>query len=105
MKKHLNIARSHARSGGRGKMWEFYRSLAGFPLNKHKKEEEIFTSIHDLTDDIDSPKEYDKLLKRYTFASSKKPIKQILVHCWVYGMIPFLYLKKLLRPLKNYILN
>ncbi|SHF79834.1 Choline kinase [Fodinibius roseus] len=105
MKKHLNIARSHALSGGRGKMWEFYRSLAGFPLNEHKKDDEIFTSIHDLTDDIDSPKEYDKLVKRYTYAASKKPLKRILVYCWIHAIIPILYVKKFLRPVKNYTLQ
>lgn len=102
IKEHLNIARSHALSGGRGKLWEFYRSLAGFPLNEHKKEDKIFTSIHDFTDDIDSPEEYDKIKKKYTYVASKKPLKQILLYCTI---IPFLYLKSFLRPVKNYTLR
>jgi len=109
MKKHLNIARSDAFSGGRGKIWEFYRSLAGFPLNEHKKplneqrkEDEIFISIHDLTDDIDRPKEYDKVIKRYSYAASNNPLKRVLINCWIYGMSP---LKKFLRPVRNYFLQ
>lgn len=105
IKKHLMKACSHALSGGRGKLWEFYRSLAGFPLNEHKREEKIFTSIHDLTDDIDSPKEYHKIIERYSYAASKNPLKQILVYCWVNAIIPFLYIKKFLRPIKNYTLQ
>lgn len=102
IKKHLNIARSNALRGGRGKIWEFYRSLAGFPLDLHKKDDEIFISIHDLTDDIDSPREYEKIVNRYSYAASKKPLNQFLIYCWIYGMIPIIYIKKFLRPIKNY---
>jgi hypothetical protein len=53
-----------AKKGGRGKVWELYQTLCGFPLNKQTiiVEKNIFKVIDDLTDDIDSPLEYINLL-------------------------------------------
>lgn len=54
---------SDAALGGRGKLWELYRSLANFPLNKHMFEKKIFIQIDDFTDDFDTPDDYKKILK------------------------------------------
>jgi len=69
----------NAEKGGRGKLWQLYRSLAGYPLKRHRIEKEIFTPIHDLTDDIDDPKEYKKLVKMLTCATSTNRYKRILI--------------------------
>ena len=72
-----------AKSGGRGKLWELYRSLAGFLPEEHKVENNIFISIHDFTDDFDSPIEYKANIRRYEYLTSKSRYKNLLVLLWV----------------------
>ncbi|RMF90951.1 MAG: hypothetical protein D6741_16455 [Planctomycetota bacterium] len=55
---HLERAIEDARRGGRGKLWELYRSCAGLPLRRHQVEDALFCEIDDHTDDIDSVSEY-----------------------------------------------
>jgi len=92
IKAHAEIVCRDAGLGGRGKLWEFYRSLAGYPLTEHKIENEIFNTIHDLTDDIDDPAKYDRIIRIYTYATSNNRYKRILVYCWIGLGAPLLYL-------------
>lgn len=52
-----------AERGGRGKLWEIYRSLTGQPLRgkRIQLDERIFRTIDDLTDDVDTPEEWQRL--------------------------------------------
>lgn len=55
----LSVAIEHAEQGGRGKLWEFYRTYCGIPLsNTQTLEKEVFVPIDDRTNDIDSIEEY-----------------------------------------------
>lgn len=72
-----------AKLGGDGKLWTLYRSLAGFPLEKHQVENRIFISIDDFTDDFDLPSEYDSNIKKYEYLTSNSLYKRILVYIWV----------------------
>ncbi|GAB6166468.1 hypothetical protein JCM19992_24680 [Thermostilla marina] len=58
IEEHLRIAIEDAHRGGRGKLWELYRSVAGFPLRRHQVENVLFREIDDYTDDIDTVAEY-----------------------------------------------
>lgn len=57
---HLNEAITDAQSGGRGKLWEFYRSTANIPLDQHRFAGNHFVHINDWTDDFDTPSEYNQ---------------------------------------------
>lgn len=47
-----------AESGGRGKLWEVYRSLSGLPLDEHQYTK-LFINIHDgITRDFDKVEQY-----------------------------------------------
>lgn len=83
MVEHSENAITDATLGGRGKLWELYRSIAGFQLTEHKIEKQIFIPIHDFTDDIDSPDEYNKVIKTYEYIASNNIFKKILIHTWV----------------------
>lgn len=52
-----------AETGGRGKLWEIYRALTGQPLRgkRIQLDERIFRTIDDLTDDVDTPEEWERL--------------------------------------------
>jgi MobA-like NTP transferase domain len=80
---HLTKAREHAKQGGRGKLWEFYRSLVGFPLQEHRVESEIFLTVNDFTDDFDSPEEYRGVIARYQRITSLNPLKRLAMLGWV----------------------
>ena len=69
---HAELTCHDAEAGGRGKLWEFYRSLAGFPLDQHMVENSIFIPINDLTDDIDSPYEYEYFKNALSVILQKK---------------------------------
>jgi len=98
--KHAEIACQDAQTGGRGKLWNFYRSLAGFPLNKEIVEKNIFQKIHDFTDDIDYPSEHGALVKRYGELATAGAIKYFWIHLRV--GVPAVIgagLRKILRPI------
>lgn len=80
---HLTKARENAKQGGRGKLWEFYRSLVGVPLKEHKVESKVFLNINDFTDDFDSPEEYRGVLSRYQRITSPNPLKRLAMLGWV----------------------
>jgi len=80
---HAENACRDAELGGDRKLWQLYGSLAGFPLNGYRMENKIFISIHDLTDDIDDPDEYQKVVGRYTLATSNNRLLRILINSWV----------------------
>jgi hypothetical protein len=54
----IQVACQDAREGGRGKLWQVYRSRAGIPLKQHTFVPGLLERVSDLTDDIDSPEEY-----------------------------------------------
>ena len=97
---HTENARRDAEMGGRGKLWELYRSFAGYSLNEHRIENEIFISIHDLTDDIDYPYDYNRLVKIFTYVASTNRYKWILIlYSWLgLSLVSFFpYLMKFLK--------
>lgn len=59
----IQLALRDAETGGRGKLWEIYRALTGQPLRgkRIKLDERIFRTIDDLTDDVDTPEEWERL--------------------------------------------
>lgn len=69
----LRAAREHAeQGGGRGKLWEFYRTYCGIPLsNTQTLEKEVFVPINDLTNDIDAIEEYYLHLQAYPLLGRK----------------------------------
>lgn len=89
--------------GSRGKLWELYRSIAGFPHNEHLIEDEIFISINDFTDDFDFPSDYDANVKKYEYLTSPNCHKKMLVYLWVYYKNFIKILKKNLRPVKHFL--
>lgn len=54
-----------ALAGGRGKLWQLYRSLIGGRLNEKQVETTIFHIIDDITDDFDFPEDYDRFMRCY----------------------------------------
>ena len=54
----LEHAIRHARRGGRGKLWESYRSLCGFRLKKHKLDDYHRYPITDESTDFDALEDY-----------------------------------------------
>ncbi len=66
-------------AGGKGKLWQLYRSIVGAELNQHHIEKDFFFPIHDFTDDIDSPEEYEKVIKRYEMYTSYKLTRIMLL--------------------------
>lgn len=89
--------------GSRGKLWELYRSIAGFPHNEHLIEDDIFISINDLTDDFDLPSDYDANLEKYEYLTSPDRHKRILFYVWMYYKSFINILKKYLRPVIHFI--
>ncbi|MEM9399017.1 MAG: hypothetical protein AAF984_02305 [Verrucomicrobiota bacterium] len=79
----INVAIQDAQSGGKGKLWQIYRSLVGLPLNKIEFDSIIFIHIDDFTDDFDSPSEYDASIKRYEYLTSNNIFKRIWIHLWM----------------------
>ncbi len=64
----LAIALADNEQGGRGKLWELYAVLCGYSLEQARNTKNagntntpLFTSIMDLTDDIDTPDDYQRL--------------------------------------------
>ena len=106
---HAKFVCKDAEKGGRGKLWELYRSLAGFSLKEHRTENKVFTAIYDLTDDFDLPSEHDRVAKLYMCATSEtgyKPVKMFIV--WLglcrSDLLPYLveYLKHVVKyPVKR----
>ncbi|MBI4732012.1 MAG: hypothetical protein HY781_07790 [Chloroflexi bacterium] len=69
VEKAIELAYNNAKQGGKGKLWQVYRALAGIPLDKHKVENQIFESIEDITDDIDTPEDYGRTISLFTLAA------------------------------------
>jgi hypothetical protein len=66
--KHLSVAVEDFKYGGRGKLWEFYRSLCGFSLKEHKYDTVYFHNIHDeLTRDFDTVEQYYEFKRCYPY--------------------------------------
>ncbi len=68
LKKALSTTLKDAAQGGRGKLWELLMALRGRSLQKIKETGNMglatgsfFTTISDLTDDIDTPADYHRL--------------------------------------------
>ncbi len=55
-----------AERGGRGKLWESYRSLCGFPLRRHRLEERHRMDVVDGSMDFDTVDEYVEFLAERT---------------------------------------
>lgn len=92
-----------AKLGGNGKLWTLYRSLAGFPLEKHQVENKIFISIDDFTDDFDFPSEYDSNIRKYEYLTSSSLYKKILVYIWIKYIDLTVILKNILRSFKTFL--
>ena len=90
-----------AKEGGRGKIWELYRSLAGFSLAESRTEREIFVSIHDFTDDVDSPEEYERVAGRYSRLTSGTSLGKLSLYSFLYLTAPCFFLRKCIRRLKR----
>jgi hypothetical protein len=58
----IRIAYQDALTGGRGKLWQVYRALAGIPLKQHTAIPRLLEQFDDLTDDIDTPEEYNQAI-------------------------------------------
>lgn len=56
-------ALNDAIKGGEGKLWQFYRSIAGFSLDEHQIETKFFHVIDDLTNDFDLPEDYNSFIR------------------------------------------
>jgi hypothetical protein len=79
-----SVVLEHAMAGGMGKLTQLYRSLVGFPLERYDKyEREVFLTINDLTDDFDHPKQYDRFLRRYRWATSTNSIERLAITIWL----------------------
>jgi len=46
-------------SGGDGNLWDLYHALVGLPYHSDQTDGSVFSSIDDLTDDIDTPETYE----------------------------------------------
>ncbi|MCH2183062.1 MAG: NTP transferase domain-containing protein [Mariniblastus sp.] len=90
-----------AKAGGRGKIWELYRALAGFSLDEQQFEREIFVSIHDFTDDIDSPEEYERMAGQYLKYTSKSWLKKFSLYSGLVFSAPFQIAPRFCRRLRR----
>lgn len=70
----LNAARLDAENGqGRGKMWQFYWSLVGLPLDAMELESDTFVVVDDYTNDFDTIEEYSAFLEAEPWAAVGNP--------------------------------
>jgi hypothetical protein len=81
VKQALSIALADASDGGRGKLWELYAVLCGRSLKEVQKTKNIggvdytlFTPIIDLTDDIDTPEDYQRLCHILQLLQKSNPV-------------------------------
>jgi hypothetical protein len=90
---HTKVALGDAEKGGNGRLWQFYRSLAGLPLNALlQTETKIFKSIDDFTDDFDTPEDYNRAIRRYEFVTSTNPLKRWSIKIWIFlNVINWIY--------------
>ncbi len=56
---------------GRGKLWDAYRVLAGFPLDSGLTDTALFFNIDDFTDDFDTAEDYLRAKKYYNIFLSE----------------------------------
>jgi hypothetical protein len=69
----LENAKHNAEKGGRGKLWEFYRSYCHIPLEATDYVEcSVFNEVEDYTNDIDSMQEYWLFLQNNPWAGKKE---------------------------------
>jgi hypothetical protein len=83
---HIAVATDDALHGGRGRLWQLYRSLAGLPLDSEAVERRIFHRINDLTDDFDVPADWTMWRRRHRLATSASPTVRLLFALW--GHLP-----------------
>ncbi len=69
----------YAEEGNSAKFWQLYQSLAGFPFKDKRIEKDIFFPIHDLTDYIDCPEDYNRVVKMLACYTSTKRFKRLLM--------------------------
>ncbi len=67
-------------------MWEIYRSLAGLPLNTHGFSPQFLEQITDLTDDIDFPEDYHRVIKLFTWEERKSIIAKARLYWYVFAV-------------------
>ncbi|MCH2180210.1 MAG: hypothetical protein MK106_15565 [Mariniblastus sp.] len=90
-----------AKRGGRGKIWELYRSLAGFSLDESRTDHRIFVPIHDFTDDIDSPQEDERVAVRYSHLTSSSFVTRGYLYCVSFLRTPHYLLRRFFRRWKR----
>jgi|GEM_PF-1407139 len=73
-----------AMQGGKGRVWQIYRSIAGVAPNSHVFVPELFREITDITDDIDTPEEYHRGISIFSLAANSGIWAQIRLFSGVY---------------------
>ena len=91
------VTLSSAKSGSWGNFWELYYSTKGIELSSNHDESRLFIIIDDLTNDIDTPKDYHRVYHRYRYASSSKSFDRLLISLWLFLLSPLHIIRKTLR--------
>ena len=66
-----------ASDGARGNMWDLYHYLAHLPLNSGRSESRYFCVIDDITNDFDSPSDYERTRMIYSAMTSRSQFERI----------------------------
>lgn len=66
----------HAECGAWGNLWDVYYCLVGLPLDSARTDDRVFQQIQDLTDDFDTPEDYDRAIPRYRALLSGCPLRR-----------------------------
>lgn len=85
----INEALNSAKKGAWGNLWDIYHHITGLPLDSGRIESLVFRSIDDMTNDFDTPEEYERVAYRYHLTTSPQIIDQILIRLLLAALKPF----------------
>lgn len=71
-------------AGGRGNLWNLYQALIGAPFDSKKFESPLFTIIDDITEDFDTPSEYENMIDRFHTFVSRSWTSRTLLYAQVF---------------------
>ena len=84
-----------------GNLWDLYHTLVGIPCGSGGTESRFFVTIDDLTNDFDTPSDYEKAATRYHWACSGCWYRKLLVGAMLLFVFPYHCLRLLLRTTRE----
>jgi hypothetical protein len=102
MERAIQIALKDAQNGGRGRMWQIYRALAGIPLSQHSFVPQFLEQITDLTDDIDLPEEYQRVKTIFEWSEQPSLVSKVHLYWFIFSVKVRARLDKIRRNLQSH---